>query len=76
MQKKPQVGRDISLTEIDIENLMRAKGAMYAAYMTALHGRGGTLHPRSGTGGHRRRIRPIPEYRAGYHNRAIARAAS
>lgn len=31
-----QVGRDIVLTEIDIENLIRAKGAMYAGYMTLL----------------------------------------
>ncbi len=35
-----QVGRDITLTEMDIDNLMRAKGAMYAAYMTLLEGVG------------------------------------
>ncbi|KMY66409.1 ferredoxin [Desulfocarbo indianensis] len=33
-------GRDITLTEPDIDNLMRAKGAMYAAYMTLLAGVG------------------------------------
>ncbi len=30
------VDRDIVLTEIDVDNLMRAKGAMFAAYMTLL----------------------------------------
>jgi uncharacterized 2Fe-2S/4Fe-4S cluster protein (DUF4445 family) len=34
--EQTQIGRDITLTEIDIENLIRAKGAMYAAYMTLL----------------------------------------
>ncbi|MFZ5587845.1 MAG: ASKHA domain-containing protein [Thermodesulfobacteriota bacterium] len=34
------IGRDIALTETDIDNLMRAKGAMYAAYMTLLEGVG------------------------------------
>ena len=34
------IGRDITLTEIDIDNLMRAKGAMYSAYMTLLDGVG------------------------------------
>jgi uncharacterized 2Fe-2S/4Fe-4S cluster protein (DUF4445 family) len=32
--------RDISLTEPDVDNLLRAKGAMYAAYMTLLEGVG------------------------------------
>ncbi len=31
-----EIGRDISLTEVDIDNLIRAKGAMYAAYMTLM----------------------------------------
>lgn len=31
-----QVGRDIVITEVDIDNLIRAKGAMYAGYMTLL----------------------------------------
>ncbi|MDI6797004.1 MAG: ASKHA domain-containing protein [Desulfatibacillaceae bacterium] len=31
-----QIDRDLTLSEIDIENLIRAKGAMYAAYMTLL----------------------------------------
>ena len=30
------VGEDIVLTEVDIDNLMRAKGAMYAGYQTLL----------------------------------------
>ena len=30
------IGRDIVLTEIDIDNLIRAKGAMYAGYTTLL----------------------------------------
>jgi len=39
-----QIDRDITLTEVDIDNLMRAKGAMYAAYMTLLEGVGLTIH--------------------------------
>ncbi|MFH1032942.1 MAG: ASKHA domain-containing protein [Pseudomonadota bacterium] len=39
-----QIGRDITLTEMDIDNLLRAKGAMYAAYMTLLEGVGLTIH--------------------------------
>jgi len=31
-----QIDRDIVLTEIDIDNLIRAKGAMYSGYMTLL----------------------------------------
>ncbi len=34
------IGRDITLNEIDIDNLMRAKGAMYAGYVTLLEGVG------------------------------------
>ncbi len=36
--------RDITLTEPDVDNLMRAKGAMYAAYMTLLEGVGLSIH--------------------------------
>jgi len=39
-----QIDRDITLTEMDIDNLIRAKGAMYAAYMTLLEGVGLTIH--------------------------------
>ena len=38
--KDNQLDRDITLTEMDIDNLMRAKGAMYSAYMTLLEGVG------------------------------------
>lgn len=38
------IGRDIGLTETDIDNLLRAKGAMYAAYMTLLEGVGLSIH--------------------------------
>ena len=31
-----QIGRDVTLTEIDIENLIRAKGAIYSGCMTLL----------------------------------------
>jgi len=34
------VGRDITLNEIDIDNLIRAKGAMYSGYLTLLEGVG------------------------------------
>ena len=43
-EKDTQVGRDITLTELDVDNLMRAKGAMYAAYITLLKGVGLTIH--------------------------------
>jgi uncharacterized 2Fe-2S/4Fe-4S cluster protein (DUF4445 family) len=35
-QDETQIGRDITLTEIDIENLIRAKGAIYSGCMTLL----------------------------------------
>ncbi|MBW1712427.1 MAG: DUF4445 domain-containing protein [Deltaproteobacteria bacterium] len=35
-----QIGRDIFLTEVDIDNLIRAKGAMFAGYLTLLEGVG------------------------------------
>ena len=35
-----QVGRDIVITEVDIDNLIRAKAAMYAGYITLLEGVG------------------------------------
>ena len=35
-QDETQIDRDISLTEIDIENLIRAKGAIYSGCMTLL----------------------------------------
>ncbi len=34
--KSTLIGEDIVLTEVDIDNLMRAKGAMYAGYQTLL----------------------------------------
>ncbi len=34
--KNSKKGKDIVITEVDIDNLMRAKGAMYAGYMTLL----------------------------------------
>lgn len=38
-----EVGRDIILTEIDVENLIRAKGAMYSGYQTLLESVGLTM---------------------------------
>lgn len=35
--KDTQIGRDIVITEVDIDNLIRAKGAMYAGYVTLLN---------------------------------------
>ena len=35
-QEETQIDRDITLTEIDIENLIRAKGAIYSGCMTLL----------------------------------------
>ena len=37
------LGRDIVLTEIDVENLIRAKGAMYSGYQTLLESVGLTM---------------------------------
>jgi len=39
-----QIDRDVVLTEIDIENLIRAKGAMYSGYMTLLEEVGLSIH--------------------------------
>ena len=39
-----QVGRDIVITEVDIDNLMRAKAAMYAGYQILLESVGLTIH--------------------------------
>ncbi|NNL75999.1 MAG: DUF4445 domain-containing protein [Desulfobacterales bacterium] len=35
-QDETQIDRDVALTEIDIENLIRAKGAIYSGFMTLL----------------------------------------
>jgi len=39
-----QIGRDIVLTEVDIDNLIRAKAAMYAGYQTLLENVGLSMH--------------------------------
>jgi len=39
-----QIGRDIVITEVDIDNLIRAKGAMYAGYVTLLNEVGLTMN--------------------------------
>ncbi|MEW5722072.1 MAG: ASKHA domain-containing protein [Thermodesulfobacteriota bacterium] len=39
-----QLGRDIVLTEVDIDNLIRAKAAMYAGFQTLLEGVGLDMH--------------------------------
>jgi len=38
------IGKDIVLTEVDIDNFIRAKGAMYAGYLTLLEGVGLTIN--------------------------------
>lgn len=42
--QETQIDRDIVLTEVDIDNLMRAKAAMYAGYQTLLESVGLTVH--------------------------------
>ena len=37
------IGEDLTITEVDLDNLMRAKGAMYAGYMTLIETVGMTL---------------------------------
>jgi len=39
-----EIGQDIVLTEVDIDNLIRAKGAMYAGYLTLLEEVGLTIN--------------------------------
>ena len=39
-----QIGQDIVLTEIDVENLIRAKAAMYAGFQCLMEGVGLTVH--------------------------------
>lgn len=39
-----QINQDIVLSEVDIDNLMRAKGAMYAGYLTLLESVGLSIH--------------------------------
>lgn len=34
--EETEIGRDIVLTEVDVDNFIRAKGAMYAGYLTLL----------------------------------------
>ncbi|MCB2180421.1 MAG: DUF4445 domain-containing protein [Desulfobulbaceae bacterium] len=41
--KDSLIGEDIVITEVDIENLVRAKGAMYAGYQTLLNAVGMTF---------------------------------
>jgi uncharacterized 2Fe-2S/4Fe-4S cluster protein (DUF4445 family) len=43
-EKDTQIGRDLVITEVDIDNLIRAKGAMYAGYLTLLGEVGLTLN--------------------------------
>lgn len=42
-QSETQIGSDIVLTSIDIDNLMRAKAAMYAGYQTVIKSVGMTM---------------------------------
>ncbi len=53
-----QIGRDIVLTEVDLDNLIRAKAAIYAGCKTLLDSVGLRLRGR-GEGHHRRRLRPL-----------------
>jgi uncharacterized 2Fe-2S/4Fe-4S cluster protein (DUF4445 family) len=43
-QSETGLDRDLTLTEIDVENLIRAKGAMYSGYQTLLEGVGLTMN--------------------------------
>jgi uncharacterized 2Fe-2S/4Fe-4S cluster protein (DUF4445 family) len=42
--KDTQIGRDLVITEVDIDSLIRAKGAMYAGYITLLSEVGLTMN--------------------------------
>ena len=42
--KDTQIGQDLVITEVDIDNLIRAKGAMYAGYITLLSEVGLTMN--------------------------------
>ncbi len=41
--KRSLIGEDLTITEVDLDNLMRAKGAMYAGYTTLIETVGMTL---------------------------------
>ena len=41
--KDSMIGEDIAITEVDLDNLIRAKGAMYAGYLTLLESVGMTF---------------------------------
>ena len=56
-----QIDRDIVITEVDIDNLIRAKGAMYAGYVTLLEEVGLTMKDLE-AGDHCRRIWKLYEY--------------
>jgi uncharacterized 2Fe-2S/4Fe-4S cluster protein (DUF4445 family) len=43
-QAETGLDRDLALTEIDVENLIRTKGAMYSGYQTLLEGVGLTMN--------------------------------
>ncbi len=66
-----QLERDIVLTEPDLDNLLRAKGAIYSGCMTLLeevgleHGYGGTHHPG-------RRVRQLYRFGEGDDHRPFA----
>ena len=67
-------GSDIVLTEVDIDNLLRAKAAIYAGFDGALPQR--RRRPRRrGADPHRRRLRPVPQRREGDPHRPAARPA-
>ena len=67
-------GRDIVLTEKDIENLMRAKAAIFAGISVLVESMD-CDHRRHRRGRHRRRLRPLPGSRASARAWHGARAA-
>ena len=67
-------GQDIVLTEVDIDNLLRAKAAIYAGY-TVLCQSVGVDPGRCGAGADRRRVRPVHQRRKGGPDRPAARPA-
>ena len=68
--KDTAIDRDITITEPDVDNLLRAKAAMYAAYMTLLEGRG-AFHPGPGAGHPGRRLWPVHQPGAGHPSSAF-----
>ena len=70
--EQSSVGKAIVISETDIDNILRAKAAIFSAVAMMLEQTGLDLI-RSGSGVYRRWLRPLPGYRKGGVHRAASR---